>query len=400
MNILIPNATSPKNVGDQAMLQVLVDLIKSVHKNAFLTVHSADPNLDKGETFNVKHTLYSWSVFREKKTIARVINILKLVTQYLVLKAGVDSLKSDKKLDHIIRDYRNADLILFVGGGYLRSRKGIKQSLNLFMQLYLFRYAALFSAKKIVAPISVGPFGYKWHEKIVVHVLKQMDLVAIREEISYKMLKKHKMKNVVLCSDHAFMTRKIIKKFTRGKSTIGFTIRKWLSGNSYTKFEKSFIDSIQQFSQLTGARVQPIVQVDAPMYGDDDVLLTKKIIKKLKNNDVDVLKMKSVNTVQGALEAYAAIDLLLGMRMHSNILAAVQGVPFVAISYEHKTEGIAKQLGMEKYCIKSENLDKKNLYPLLRDAYKKRRYLKHKLLSTINTIQNAEIQKWHSFLSI
>ena len=92
INILIPNATSPKNVGDQAMLKVLVDLVKSVHKNSLTTVHSADPGMYKNKSYQVKHTLYSWSVFRERKTTARVINVLKLLTQYLVLKLGIDNL--------------------------------------------------------------------------------------------------------------------------------------------------------------------------------------------------------------------------------------------------------------------------------------------------------------------
>src|SRR3989344_9529314 len=102
--ILIPNATSPKNVGDQAMLQVLVDLVKSVHKNAFITVHSADPNMYKDKKLKVKHTLYSWSVFRKTSPISRVVNIFKLFTQYLIMRIGLNNVRIDKKLNYLIRD--------------------------------------------------------------------------------------------------------------------------------------------------------------------------------------------------------------------------------------------------------------------------------------------------------
>ena len=85
--------------------------------------------------------------------------------------------------------------------------------------------------------------------------------------------------------------------------------------------------------------------------------------------------------------------------MHSNILAATQGTPFLAISYEHKSEGISKYLGMEKYCIKCEKVDKENLYELLVDVYKNRNDLKNKLASSIKAIQINETQKWNKILS-
>ena len=45
VNILVPNATSPKNIGDQAMLEVLMKLVKAAFKNASISLHSTDPNL-------------------------------------------------------------------------------------------------------------------------------------------------------------------------------------------------------------------------------------------------------------------------------------------------------------------------------------------------------------------
>ena len=245
LRILIPNATSPRNVGDRAMLDVLIGLIRSVHKNASITVYSTDPILYKNVSYKTKHTLYSWSVFRETEITSRIICVSKLVTQYMLLKFGIKNIRIDKGLDSLISDYENADLIIFAGGGYLRSKKGIRQTLNLAMQLLLFRYSELFSARKIVAPISIGPFGYKWLEKIVVNELRQMNLLAVREEYSYKILNKYKMKNIVLSSDHALMTKKINKRRTTRKLTLGFTIREWLKGENNTNFEKVFVEAIQ-----------------------------------------------------------------------------------------------------------------------------------------------------------
>ena len=81
-----------------------------------------------------------------------------------------------------------ADLVVFPGGGYLRSKKGITQSLNLLMYLAIFYFAKLGRAKLLVAPISFGPFAYKWHERISAHVLKKSDVIMVREKISFEMI--------------------------------------------------------------------------------------------------------------------------------------------------------------------------------------------------------------------
>lgn len=47
---------------------------------------------------------------------------------------------------------------------------------------------------------------------------------------------------------------------------------------------------------------------------------------------------------------------VVGMRYHSNIFSAKMGVPFVSVAYEQKMEGFMKNTGLEKYCIKIEQL--------------------------------------------
>lgn len=403
INVLIANATSPKNPGDQAMLEVLISLVKTVHPTAAITIHAADPHLYPKNGYTVKHTLYSWSAFEKRSTLSRCLRVLKLLAQYALLGAGIHHAGTDRALSALIADYRNADLILFVGGGYLRSRKGIKQSLNVLMQVFLFKFAALFPAKKIVGPVSIGPFGYSWQEQAVVRELRTTDILAIREHFSHTLVKKQALKNTVRSADHALMTRKEReekKKRPNDRITVGFTVRPWLQGKKQSNLETSLLWALEQFARTTGAKIQPIVQVDAPEYGEDDAAVTTKITEQLLDRNIDVLPAKTVHTVADAVRVYADLDLLLGMRMHSNIFAATQGVPFVAISYEYKTEGIAKQLGMEKYCIPCETVNGARLHALLHDAYTNRNYLSKELTRIVKTINTTETKKWNKYLSL
>lgn len=395
MKILIPNATSPKNVGDLAMLSALISLFK---KNDSLTVHSTESklykNLIKPKTYP---TLYSWAAFENRSFLTRLNRTFKLLSSYYLFEN--DNLIIDKSLRALICDYKKADLVVFAGGGYLRSQKGISQTLNLLMTLLLFNFGKKTRAKKIIAPISFGPFAYKWQEKYAAKVLKGFDLVAAREKYSYDLLQRNGVDNLIRSSDNALFLNPAIKERKRSRDFIlGFTIRKWLKENEQQNFEKAFINAIISFSKKTQAKIQPIVQVDAPEYGDVDFDLTKQISNKLIEAGVAVKPIVRVIDLKNTATIYQDINLLLGMRMHSNILAAVHYTPFVAIAYEHKTRGIASDLGLENYCIDIEKVTRNRIIEKLDSAYKNIKQLEDKLKKVLENLRLTEKKKWQKIL--
>ncbi|MFL5732150.1 MAG: polysaccharide pyruvyl transferase family protein [Chloroflexia bacterium] len=58
-----------------------------------------------------------------------------------------------------------------------------------------------------------------------------------------------------------------------------------------------------------------------------------------------------VKTVAGAI---GGADLLVSMRLHALIFAAVQGVPFIALAYARKVRGLARLLGTERWLVEVE----------------------------------------------
>lgn len=400
LKILIPNATSPLNLGDQVMLKELLKLLKSTHRNGEVTIHSTDPHLYKKNTaYRVDHTLYSWVVFSNKNPFVRSIRLYRLFLEYIFNRLNFNKVIVDKKLHSLIKDYKNADLIVYVGNGYVRSQKGIKQTLNLFMLLLLFEFSKFSNGKKIAAPMSFGPFAYTWQEKMARLFLNHLNIVSAREEFSYRRMQKNKIKNIILSSDHAlFLKRKSFKKKSNGRFVLGFTVRTWFGEKGQKEFENKIVNGLVTFSKLNDLFLQPIVQVDAPEYGDNDLDITKDIVIKLKLNGCKVLPVKNDFDLKNAITIYSEIDLLLGMRMHSNIIAATQGTPFIALSYEHKTEGIVKQLGMKEYSIDCEEMNEECLVALLMKAYKYKDRLRKIIISRVNNIQNKEREKWSKIL--
>ncbi|MEK7576595.1 MAG: polysaccharide pyruvyl transferase family protein, partial [Patescibacteria group bacterium] len=353
VRVLIPNATSPRNVGDHANLSVLVSIIKKNFPAAHITIHGVDTRLlssDMAEVFD--ETLYSWAVFKNKNIFVRLYRLFLLVCFYGVARLGVRVGGQEAPrgtLRALFADYENADYIFFLSSGSLRSKKGFTQTLNLLMQLFMYRVAKISHAKIIAMPLSFGPFGYQSLERMTARVLSRFDIVATRGEISYQLLMKYGLKNVIRSVDLALLLEKTNPQTnTKPKTlTLGFTLRNWLPKAQQITFENTIIKAVVQFARETNCAVAPIVQVNAPEYGDIDASITELVAAKLRQQGVRVLEMRTIKNVDHAKELYAGIDLLLGMRMHSNILAATENTPFVAIAYEYKTEEIARSIGLE-----------------------------------------------------
>ena len=400
IKILIPNATSPRNIGDLAMLDVLLDLIKKAHKNSEIIIHSTEHKSHNRKIADrISHTLYSWAVFSKTDAFTRINRISQLVLVYFLVALKLPYGFISKELRELVEDYKNSKLIIFVGGGYLRSKKGITQTLNLLMILFIFQFSRLFKVNKIVAPISFGPFAYKWQEELSAKVLNGLGVLSAREDISHQLMKKNKLGNVALSADHALLLKsKKSKSGNRNKFILGFTIRNWLDKSNQSLFERHFVNALLRFSEETGSFIQPIVQVDAPKYGDKDLVITTRISRYLKKHGIRVLKVKRNNSLNKSLVNYSNIDALLGMRMHSNILAATQNKPFIAIAYEHKTNGISKQLGMDKYCIKVEDVNEDKLYRLLINMYKKYDKNSSIIKNKLDVIRRKELRFWTSTL--
>jgi len=166
MKILIPNVTGPSNIGDQSMLFVLLKLLRQVYRGAEIVVHTSDPKMYSRQfPYVIYPSIYQYVGLSQKGEVRQIFRVIQYLV-YLVLVVNGKRLATENRLAKLIEDYKTANLIIFVGGGYLRSRKGWSQTLNLCLQLSMFYLASSRRVKTIVAPISFGPFAYFWQAKL------------------------------------------------------------------------------------------------------------------------------------------------------------------------------------------------------------------------------------------
>lgn len=409
MRILIPNATGPTNTGDQAMLQVLLALIDGSQKNKEIKIHTKNPELyETSYSHETAPSIYQYIAIDSQNPFVRMYRLTIMIVYLLLMKQewlGILNIKKNDALSHLLNDYKDSDLTLFAGGGYIRSRCGVKQAINLFFQLLPFAIAKLYKNYTIVAPISFGPFAYRWQAKLSAKILNGCDVVSAREAQSYKEMKSLGVKNLFLSNDLALLLSKS-KQLTsntniKNRVVVGFTIRNWLKeSGKQKKLEKAYAEALTELSHKLGVKIQPIIQVKSKEFPfEDDARSVYRVCVLLKEANVSYRTPTRIRSVDHATQVYRRLDLLLGMRMHSNILAATQGVPFVAISYEYKTEGIAEQIAMKKYCLACEKADKESVYGLLLDVYKNRKKIKNRLIQSIASIRSTEEKRWRNLLS-
>jgi len=386
-------------MGDQAILQGLLVFLEQAYPNAELIIHSSNPDSYEEKGFKVKPTLYFWSTFEKKGFLIRIFRLSQLVLQYFFCLIRLRLPIGQTRLLDLLDDYRAADLIIFVGGGYLRTKSGLTQSLNLLIQLSMLAFAKIFTKNIIVAPMSFGPFARAWQEKISARFLKDVKLVSVREEISYQILKKYNIQNVIISADQAFNLDYIkVEPKDGSEFLLGFTVRNWLPDTEQQRLHKAIADAIFNFGRHIKITVQPIIQVNAPEYGDDDIFIANEIADALKKRGIAVNETIHLKNIEQALLVYGKIDLLIGMRMHSNILSIIQHTPFVAIAYEHKTPGMLKMLGLDQFCIDCEEVNQDNLLTLLNQVYTNRLSISNQIKDSITAIKAIEFDRWQKIL--
>lgn len=353
-------------MGDQAILHGLLPCLDEAFPRHELSILTSEPGAyKKSINAEIDYNLYMWGVFENKNFFIRVFRITTILFLYFTNRLGI-SFFQNCKIQKLINKYKEADLIVFAGGGYMRSGKGITQSLNLAMHLLMFLFARVSKAKTIVAPISFGPFSYKWQEKLSAQVLGKVGLVFVREGISKKTLEHYSGVRVMQSTDTAFYLTPTEKNNNKvSKHIIGFTIRQLSKNKPEAELEQAYIFSLAKFAKTYNMGIQPIIQVDALNFGETDQSVTNRVVQELRLQGVNVLETQYFFNVSEGLGIYGKLRILLGMRMHSNIYAYVQNVPFVAVSYEHKTLGICRDLGLEKFCIPWQSASGEKLFSLL-----------------------------------
>lgn len=315
-NILISGYYGFYNTGDELVLQEIIKGLKRVDKNLEITVLSADP----------KHTEKDYGVKAQDRW--KLWGLIKSISKTHILISGGGSLLQDKT-----------------------SKNGILYYLGIIFLSKIFR------KKVYIFSQGIGPVDFSRNQYFLKKILSLTDYISVRDQESMNFLKKIGIrKEIVLSGDPVFLIqpgdedkrKRLWKKagLDEGKKLITISLRPWKNIDNIIKEINLFMGNF--------SREEYQVRYLSFHQGEDDKLIGGKVPKDeiidfpLNPNDINLMISSSF--------------LIIGMRLHSLILAAAHQVKFISISYDPKVDALDKEIYNSSINISVDNISQDILF--------------------------------------
>jgi colanic acid/amylovoran biosynthesis protein len=173
-------------------------------------------------------------------------------------------------------------------------------------------------------------------------------------------------------------------------------VRYWLTGKAQQRYEQAVAQALDNVIGTLHAHVVFIPQVTANK-GDDDRIVSRRVRDIMQHTSAITL-VSDTPDHHHIKALYDNLDILLGTRFHSVIFSLTSHVPVLAIEYEHKTSGIMRDLGLEDWVIKIEDVTTPRLTELLQKLIQERTDYQSQLAITM-PIYIEQAQKSADFLA-
>lgn len=297
------------NVGDELILAGFLKQLKKKLPKARVTVLAANPALAS-----------KW----------HKVNILPL------LPCGFRSLlrggwrASLKKI-------KETDAVVFPGGGLFTDHESWRATVIWGWQILVARY---YWKPVYLLGQSVGPFCCSLARGLAKRALNKAEWIGVRDKASVKELEalgivKNKIK---LGEDSASFlidkipTTKPIKKKGRQKILVSVRLYPHVSCQFFSELAAT-LDQLSEKKQ---------VRIHFASFGNGDDKAWKKVCGFAKHKRLwKTLKLPT--NAEEVLKTIRSFDLLIGMRLHSNIVASLVGVPSIALSYAKKVSALGNR---------------------------------------------------------
>lgn len=294
------------NAGDEAMLAAIVKSLRSNNDAVELTVISGDP-------------------------------------QVTAANHKVASIHRFNPLE-IIPALWGCDLLLSGGGSLLQD---VTSRRSLLYYLTILALGRILGKKVMLYAQGIGPIHSAFLRRLTRYVCSHADIITVRDKDSFYELKRLGIPEgkVELTADAVLtlpqespeLGHMLLKRYgvPEGRMLIAFSVRKWQEDDRY------LLELAKAADLLAAGHDAHIVIM--PLQYPADLSCCRRLQQLMdRKNDSTVLE-DDCNTEQ-FLSLTGCFDLLIGMRLHALIFAAVMNVPFVAVSYDPKVDGFVKEV--------------------------------------------------------
>lgn len=314
----------------------------------------------------------------------------------------------------IWREYLESDAIIIGHNGTFNAGWAMEKTPIYFYYFYLPLFARSLGNKTVLYGGSVFRYSNAFIAFCAKFALNRIDLITLRENISYKNLRDLGVtnKNVFVRPDLAFLldpvpsqiAKEIIKNegiHNGSRPIIGFTVTRQIasfdpsvnasSESAYQKHINMFANAIDTLINELKCTVVFVPHCIGFAEELDDRIVATNIMEICRNRE----HVKVINNEYNAGELKGLIgqcDLFVGERIHSVINAIVMGIPSIAISYskDQRLDIIRSAYNNDAICF-SDNLDESILLSRIYMLWDTKEQARKDLNAKINNIRKQSL---------
>ena len=419
VKIFIAENVPSLNKGEMTILEGMLESFKTLGK-VEVTMLSDLPQIDElryGTKVNIidakKTLLLSGKLVGHHQLFKMFISLVFMFQHlffFVLYKiSGSRALKLMKS--EIWREYVESDVIIIGHNGTFGTGGGMLRTPVYFYYFYMPLFAKMLDRPIVLYGGRVPRFR-KFRgvfERGAKFALNRINLITLRENVSYKNLREMGVKNdkVFVTPDLAFLLHPVPSERAKEimvregieesyRPLIGMTVTRNRTFMAFPDInpEKSYIKHNMIIAQVID---DLIAKFDAFVvfvphcigFGDelDDRIVAKDIFQIVKNkNRVKVITNEyAADELKGLIGQF---DLFIGERIHSVVNAMSMCVPSIIIDrFTDERLGIIRMVGQENAIYYVENLNADTLLSKINDTWSKRDKIKKDLRSQIEIIQ-------------
>lgn len=301
--IMISGYYGFKNIGDEAILEAIINTLSSLNSSWEVIVLSHNP----------KQTT---KIFKVRSVSRR--NYIEIYT-------------------HL----RTIDLLISGGGGLLQDYTSLGSLIYYLSIIYL---AKKLKKKVMIYAQGIGPLNSKVGKFLVRFVLSQVDLITLRDEGSKQILEGLNIRRppIYITADPVFNLKSVREErideilnmenlsFPASASSplIGISLREWEGLNKEQVAEVGDYLAREWKAEIVFLPMQP-----------QDLVVCQEVSAKMKEPSKII---KGEYLPSEWLGIISKFNLILGMRLHCLIMAMVASVPLLGIVYDPKVQEFLK----------------------------------------------------------
>lgn len=311
-NILISGYYGFNNIGDESILRTVIDNLREKLGEIDITVLSQNP-AQTSEKYGVK-------------SAARM------------------------SLPDIWNAIRHCDLLLSGGGSLLQDATSGR---SILYYLFILRLAQLMGKKTFIYSQGIGPITSCQNRRFTAHVLRRTSGIVVRDSKSRDLLLEIGVPGhlIHVTADPVIRVKKADTSLgldilhregcprTDGKLTVGWAVKA-------RRPDPVFYAEIEKCIRWLKAEYDAD-SVLIPFFHSEDLSVCETIAQQM-NHQVGCLRQKYLS--EETLSIIGCMDVLVGVRLHSLIYAAVMGIPMIGISYDPKVDSFLASIQQSALC--------------------------------------------------